>query len=523
MSNLLEKYLNRYQAILANFSHLKVSLVDFTKSPYNLAIASARTCYSSKGIILPSEMEKKPELRDKIAESTMQAGHLTTRQHAHFVFAIEGVSRHVIWQFLHAHPYYNSEQVSQRYVEIKGNDWYTLPAALKKTDVSQPQQAAIDTYQKIIDAIKPRVEAEFFSIYRTRRNQKEKYKNHVQKKCMEIARYVMPISTTAYLYHTVNALTLYRYAHTMFSYNNDEITALVLKMLCEVEKIDPLLIREISFTEDKAGAGTMNAGFDENPQNAAEQNRHFDEQLKQAQCLSRLVSSTENPEAVLKEIWLSVGGQLSQEPDYLDKILNSEANRSLSETLYPVTLDPVARILNHLHFTFQKKLSHTADSQEQRHRTLPAARPVLSGKVSLEPDYITPLLIQEEDGVRKIYREFMEGHFEYIKKKHTEGHRLADLAYLLPNAFPVRIYESGDFLNFFHKWKARLCYTAQEEIFYSSLDEVLQVVEKYPFFEKYLGAPCALRKNTRPVCPEGDKYCGVKVWKLGLKDYSRKL
>jgi len=96
-----------------------------------------------------------------------------------------------------------------------------------------------------------------------------------------------------------------------------------------------------------------------------------------------------------------------------------------------------------------------------------------------------------------------------------------DLAYLLPNAFPVRFYESGDFLNFYHKWKARLCYNSQEEIFYSSLDEVIQVKEVMPELGQFLGPPCKVRENLKPRCPEGAHFCGVKVWNLEFKDYNR--
>ncbi len=39
---------------------------------------------------------------------------------------MENVSRQFLWTFLHSHPFYNSEQVSQRYVEVsKGN--YAVP------------------------------------------------------------------------------------------------------------------------------------------------------------------------------------------------------------------------------------------------------------------------------------------------------------------------------------------------------------------------------------------------------------
>jgi hypothetical protein len=36
-------------------------------------------------------------------------------------------------------------------------------------------------------------------------------------------------------------------------------------------------------------------------------------------------------------------------------------------------------------------------------------------------------------------------------------------------------------------------------------------------------APCYLRRRAgeTPYCPEGDRYCGVPVWKMGIEEYSR--
>src|SRR6478672_9273768 len=98
-----------------------VALVNAFAQPFNNAVATARTCYASR-VITPAEVnrdERARQLRDTIAASTYEAGHHTTLQHATFQFVLENVSRQFIWSFLHAHPFYNSEQVSQRYVAVK--------------------------------------------------------------------------------------------------------------------------------------------------------------------------------------------------------------------------------------------------------------------------------------------------------------------------------------------------------------------------------------------------------------------
>jgi len=519
----LSSYREKYSDLLRDYDHIQVNLVDYAKTPYNLAIATARTCYSSKGVIYPHDLEKSEkskELRDRIARSTLEAGHVTTRQHAHFVFAISGVSRNTIWQFLHSHPYYNSEQVSQRYVPIKaGSDWYNLPPSLRTPEGVAHMEYCFESYRELIEALTGPVSDIYFDIFRSRKANPQKYAKDIEKKAMEVARYIMPLSTTAYLYHTISALTFYRYVRMLEQDLLPEATALILKMAIELEKVDPLLIGEIPEPLEK-----IQKEYD--PRIALEKNRTFDERLKDENLRSLLVSHTDDIAKKIPEMagfmrGGFVGSGDSAEPVKLSDLLDAEKNSYLSDPLYPVTLDENSRVLNHMHFTFMKKLSHTADSQEQRHRTLPGSRPDLAAQLSLENDYIVPEIIQRNPALLSLYNNIIEKSFDVVRATCKKGVSLHDVTSLLPNAFPVRFYESGDYLNFFHKWKSRLCYNAQEEIFYSTLDEVNQVEAAVPELRGFIGPPCALRKTTKPRCPEGDRYCGVKVWKLPLSEYTR--
>ena len=107
----------------------EVKLTQIFDSPYNNAIATARTCYSAKGIVTAEEVigTGKPEeeqqrllaLRDSIAKSTFEAGHHTVLQHTHIQFSLQNVSRHFVWSFLHRHQMYNTEQQSQRFCKVK--------------------------------------------------------------------------------------------------------------------------------------------------------------------------------------------------------------------------------------------------------------------------------------------------------------------------------------------------------------------------------------------------------------------
>ena len=105
----------------------------------------------------------------------------------------------------------------------------------------------------------------------------------------------------------------------------------------------------------------------------------------------------------------------------------------------------------------------------------------------------------------------------------NEGVKEEFAMYLLPNAFPIRFHESGDLLNHHHKWTKRLCYTAQEEIWSMCRDEVMQVSRIFPELGRYMLPPCGLRNlsGTRPICPEGDRFCGIPVWKKPVEEFER--
>ena len=177
-----------------------IQLVAAFPAPLENAVAAARTCYSGKGIVSEDDVARNPEQRDRIARSTYAAGHHTTLQHAHFQFALSNVSRQLVWSLLHSHPFYNSEQVSQRYVEVK-------PGNVVEPRLPEPQgklyRAAVEetmaAYQRLIQLLTPKVSEEFFRIFPARKKAPEKWALGVKKKSQEIARYVLPVATCAFL------------------------------------------------------------------------------------------------------------------------------------------------------------------------------------------------------------------------------------------------------------------------------------------------------------------------------------
>ena len=186
-------------------------------------------------------------------------------------------------------------------------------------------------------------------------------------------------------------------------------------------------------------------------------------------------------------------------------VLDPSRNRILGETLTLTTHDKLSRALFHASYTFQKKLSHTADSQDQRHRMTPASRPALPAYLSDEPDYVVPMLVADVPEAAELYRSTMEETWRAIGELRSRGVSDEFAAYLLPNAVAIRFTESGDLLNLHHKFAMRLCYNAQEEIWRASLDEALQIREVNPRIGPWLLPPCTLRHlaQVRPVCPGG--------------------
>jgi len=209
--------------------------------------------------------------------------------------------------------------------------------------------------------------------------------------------------------------------------------------------------------------------------------------------------------------------------DAIDLVLNPGKNRLLGESLVLTTHAKLSRALYHVHYTFRRKISHSADSQDQRHRMTPASRPILAAQMSDEPDYITPALLKADENVRKLFDESMTLAWETFAKLKTLDVPEEYALYVLPNALSVRFTESADLLNLHHKYAMRLCYNAQEEIWNASLDEAKQIARVHPQIGKHLLPPCTIRDRAgkRPVCPEGTRYCGVKVWKLEPEEYSR--
>lgn len=490
--------------------------------PFRNVIATARTCYSPNGIVTDEQVASGYEA---LARSIYQAGHHTTLQHAHFQFALSNVSRQFIWSFLHSHPFYNSEQVSQRYVALDPSSVAVPPLegdalALYRQTVAR-QMAS---YQDLSVRLRPLADREWGARFpRARKN----FARDVKKKAQEIARYVVPVAALAYLYHTISGVTLMRYYRLCRQHDAPlEQEAVVRRMVEALLAYDP---RYRTILEEPLEADAMPEAswLADDPPDARRARTFCDEfDAGLDGRVSKLVDYKIRNEAVLADAVREVLGLPAaalSDREAIDAVLDPARNRLLGESLNVTTHSKLSRALVHSSYTFRKKLSHTADSQDQRHRMTPGSRPVLAAHRLDAPDYITPDLIRQDPAIARDYARVMDEVWDAIGRLRGMGVPDEFALYLLPNAAAVRFTESADLLNLHHKHAMRLCYNAQEEIWRASLEEAVQIRDVNPLIGRYLLPPCTLRDmaDALPKCPEGERYCGVKVWRLDLTEFHR--
>jgi thymidylate synthase ThyX len=512
--------------------------------PFALTIAAAWSCYGTR----PASVERVAELFSGNGEATkaarreraaalypdlFAAGHHTTFQHAHFVFVLDGVSRLAIWSFFHHHPFYNSEQVSQRYREVTGATMVTpeLPEPLAAL-YRAAMERALSGYRRLVELLTPDMARRYAVVFPARaRSQRpevqERVRTAVQRRAQEVARYVLPLATPAHLYHTVNALTLLRY----YALANQldvprEVRYVVNRMVEEVLAVDPNFLGapghpldpQVLALEDTLEYRALRA-FSEAVERSASEAffREFDAALGPYH--SRLVAYTPDAERVLADAVRTVLGRTRSELDddtAIALVLDPARNHYLGHPLYLAMHSKLMQTLNHVSFTFQKRISGAEDAQNQRHRGTASSGPVLLAHLREEPDVIVP-----EDIAR--VPEALEEYWATIRVLWETKNRLLDAGvapeyalYLLPNAHHVRFYESGTLLTYFWKWVKRLCFDAQREIWETARQETEQVARVLPRIGRYVAQPpCVLRDQAglHPPCPEGERYCGVPVWR----------
>jgi hypothetical protein len=128
------------------------------------------------------------------------AGHHNVFQHAHFQFAIENVSRQFYGRSCTRTPFYNSETVSQRYVACAQRvAMPRLPAPARAVYERCVRRSSTTT--KSLRRTGAVVAKPIRAVLRS--PSQEKRTPIYREMAQEVARYVLPVATHAYLVHTV--------------------------------------------------------------------------------------------------------------------------------------------------------------------------------------------------------------------------------------------------------------------------------------------------------------------------------
>jgi len=493
-----------------------ITLRNAPAGPYDGAIAAARTCYSPR-VIAPSEVTDKQ--RNSIGPLTFVGGHHTVFQHAHFEFGMENISRQFVWSVLHAYPFYNSEQSSQRYVKLREPRAFVPPIAGAALDVYEREVVrAWDVYEKLSALLKDEAWAILKELRYVRpTNTAERLKaieREAEKKAIETARYVVPIAAFTSMVHTVSGLVLHR-LHRMLSAGDTpyEARQVIGRMIDLVNEMDPLFFEKVGL-ETLASEELPESSFPRARASSDAYAAEFDRRLGGR--VSKLRDWSPNAEAVVADAVRSTFGLTADEladDEAIDRVMNPARNKYRVDMLNVSYHSPMMRSLHHAAYVFEKRLSHTADSQDQRHRMVPASRPLMTFADTTAPDYVMPRLIRQNPAARAVYEQSMKDAWAAKNRLLELGVPLEFALYLLPNAKALRLVESGSMIALQHKWTLRTCFNAQEEIYLASMDEIEQVRAIHPRLARHLGPPCVLRnKIASPRCTEGTHFCGVPVW-----------
>ncbi|HXK08989.1 MAG TPA: FAD-dependent thymidylate synthase [Vicinamibacteria bacterium] len=495
-----------------------VTLRHASARPYDAAIAAARTCYSPR--VVGAE-EVTPAQRETIGPLTFEGGHHTVFQHAHFEFGLENVSRQCVWSFLHSHPFYNSEQSSQRFVrldEVRARvpDGLSAEArAVYETAV----ESAWESYRRLTALLKGdtrRIVSDLRHLTPGASDKRrKKVEREAEKKAIETARYVIPVAAFTSMVHTVSGIVLHR-LHRMMRTGDapSETRAVVEAMVALVKGVDPAFFERIGrgpLAEDEVAETRLPRLEADGDAEAARLDARLGRRV--SLLVDHMVRAEETTADAVRAVLGASPAALGDDAA-LDRLLDPGQNRYRLETLQLSVHSPLGRAMHHASYTFLKRLSHTADSQDQRHRMVPGSRPLMILADTRRPDYVTPPLVASNSEALAAFQEAMERAWAAKNRLLEMGVPIEEALYLLPNAKALRFHESGSLLYLAHKWVMRTCFNAQEEIYRASMDELEQVRALHPRLARHMGPPCVLRHGlVTPTCTEGEHFCGVPVWR----------
>jgi thymidylate synthase ThyX len=425
--------------------------------------------------------------------------------------------------------------VSQRYREVSGKVMVTPNLPEPALSIYQSAiERSLEGYRRLTEILTPDFQRDYATVFPARAKAKgeaaeRRAADAIQKRAQEVARYVLPLATPAHLYHTVNALTLLRYYALANQLDAPtEVRFIVNRMVDEVLVIDPyflgapghpldLRVLSAGDTIEAQALDHWRANLAQTPEQTETFCREFDAELGDLD--SKLVSFNPDAERTMANAIRTVLGVTSDalsDEEAIAQVLDGAQNPYLGHALFLGMNSKLMQTMNHVPFTFQKRISGAEEAQNQRHRGTLSSSPLLTAHLRRDPDVIVPWAIARNPEARAEYDATVRALWDAKNALLDQGISPEFCLYRLPNAHRVRFYESGTLLTYFWKWIKRLCYDAQREIFDTARQEVAQVREVFPTIGHYVdGPPCVMRSRSgaKPICPEGERYCGIPVWR----------
>src|SRR6266516_993199 len=306
----------------------RVTLRNAFAHPFDSAIAAARTCYAPR-LITPEEVTDKQRLN--IGAATFFSGHHTVYQHAHFEFGLENISRQFVWSFLHAHPFYNSEQQSQRYVRLDRAQAYVPPVSLFFDEKSKEiYEGAIcrawNYYRELSALLIGDARNILYDIWHvspmSHPRRLQKIERSAEKRAIEIARYVLPVAAFTTMVHTLSGIVLHRlWRMCSASDTPSEARSVIGEMVSQVKAIDAQFFDRFGTEPLEELPEWKNAMAQ--PSAGEPFAREFDAKLNGK--TSRLVDYSPNAIRVMAESYRGVAGLSSSQcsdAEALDRLLN---------------------------------------------------------------------------------------------------------------------------------------------------------------------------------------------------------
>src|SRR6202041_2489690 len=253
-------------------------------------------------------------------------------QHAPFEFGLENISRQFVWSFLHAHPFYNSEQQSQRYVRLDRAQAYvpvesSAFGAAERAIYEKAVTRAWERYRELTLVLEPTAREILADIWHissmSHPKRVQKVERQSEKRAIEVARYVLPVAAFTTMVHTISGIVLHRlYRMQAASDTPSEARHVIGEMVARVREVDPQFF-------DRFDNEPMDAPpeWHDTARSGEAFAREFDAKL--AGRTSKLVDYSVGALAVMADAYRAVVGLTAAEcPDAeaLDRLLNPARN-----------------------------------------------------------------------------------------------------------------------------------------------------------------------------------------------------